>query len=128
MQNDENMTNGKALIIEDELMIRNFLCKIVSSLGFDAIQAGTLNEGVDQYKDSKPDVVFLDLNLPDGSGFDIISSLKAKNPDVKVIIVSGRNFTEERNRASLEGADFFVGKPFNKDAIKESLEAVYYTN
>lgn len=121
------MDKGKALIIEDELIIRNFLSAILSSLGFIVVQAGTLNEGFEKHELSKPDIIFLDINLPDGSGIDLISSLKDNHPKVKIVVASSYDFEEEKKRSAAEGADFFMSKPFNQKVVELAVEAVLHS-
>lgn len=116
------MGKSKILIIEDEEFIAQLLLRMLESMGYDPAKAKNLKEGYEKFDNFDPHVVLLDLNLPDGSGFSAIPELKKENPLVKIIIVSAYDGPKERKRASLEGADFFIGKPFNKDIIKNALE------
>lgn len=109
------------LIIDDEQDICMLLAAILRSFGHKVSFENNLKEGVDNALKQTPDIVFLDLNLPDGAGFTIISSLKKLHPAVKIIIISAYDNLREKTRAMLEGADYFVGKPFNREHIKEAL-------
>ena len=97
-------------------------------MGYQTSIAKSLKEGYDKYNSFSPDVVLLDLSLPDGSGFSAIPGMKEANPDVKIVIVSAYDGPKERKRASLEGADFFIGKPFSLHDIREYLSAALNRN
>ncbi len=77
------------LIIDDDRMIRESLTRIFVKLGHNVKGAGTLKEGLSTAKSDNFDVVFLDLQLPDGTGIEILSSLKTTPSSPEVIIVTG---------------------------------------
>jgi DNA-binding response OmpR family regulator len=116
--------NFKVLIIDDEEEICLLLSGILRSMGYETDCAGTLGDGFDKLLKHQPQVVFLDLNLPDGSGFTLIPKIKESSPETRVIIISAYDGGKERTTARKFGADHFIGKPFNKNLIKEAMLAV----
>lgn len=70
----------------------------------------------------KPDVVLLDIVMPNVSGFDILKKIKAFNEKIKVIIISALTNQEAINKSYRLGADYFVKKPFKLDFFKNFME------
>lgn len=110
------------LVVDDEVEICLLLSGMLKKLSFDAGYAHSVSEGLRKLSDKVYDVVFLDLNLPDGLGFHLIPEVKKSNPGAKVIIISAYDGNVERQKAKVEGADFFIPKPFNKKMIVNALE------
>jgi two-component system, chemotaxis family, chemotaxis protein CheY len=101
----------KVLLIEDDAvtgwMVRNILgdccqLKIVTS--------GEM--GVDHYQEMHPDVVFLDINLPDFSGFEVLKHVKEIDVDAKIVMFTHHDAFENMSRALADGASGFIVKPF----------------
>jgi response regulator of citrate/malate metabolism len=70
------------------------------------------------------DLLFIDLNLADGSGYDLINTLHESNISSKIIIISA--YDSERQKALQKGAALFMAKPFTKKAIFDSLEKLNF--
>lgn len=107
------MPNGrtKALIIDDEKAIRRFLKSTLVAEDFDVLEAATLKDGLALAQSTRPDLVVLDLGLPDGDGASLIAPLLAI--DKPAILVLSALDEEARKVAALDaGADDFVTKPF----------------
>lgn len=68
------------------------------------------------------DIVFLDNNLPDGSGFEEIQGIKNKYPQIKIVAISAFDTVAERRSAIEKGADIFLGKPFGQNEIKGTID------
>lgn len=102
---------AKALIIDDEKAIRRFLKSTLVAEDFEVTEAETLAEGLAQAQAMRPDLVVLDLGLPDGDGASLIAPLLAL--DKPAILVLSALDEEARKVAALDaGADDFVTKPF----------------
>lgn len=105
------MPKVRALIIDDEKAIRRFLKSTLVAEDFEVAEAGTLAEGLAQAHAMRPDLVVLDLGLPDGDGATLIAPLLAL--DKPAILVLSALDEETRKVAALDaGADDFVTKPF----------------
>ncbi len=101
----------RVLIIDDESQIRRFLRTSLGGHGYNVVEAATGNAGLDQVASFKPDVVILDLGLPDLDGVEVISRLRAWT-QVPVIVLSVREREEDKVAALDAGADDFLTKPF----------------
>ena len=113
----------KVLIIDDEADICLLLSGLLRRLGYQPTCASFLEEGRQCINLQQFDAVFLDLNLPDGLGFDLLPLIK-KNEDTKVVMISAFDGLAERKRASDGGADYFMGKPFTRKTVELALESI----
>lgn len=99
------------LVVEDELPLRRFLRTALSSHGYRMEEAPTLEEARRLAPVLLPEIVLLDLGLPDGDGMDLLRELKAGSP-VPIIVLSARGREEDKVRALDLGADDYLSKPF----------------
>jgi two-component system KDP operon response regulator KdpE len=104
--------NGLILLIEDEPQMRRFLRATLQSHDFRLIETETGEEGLRQAAAFNPDVVLLDLGLPDQDGLDVIEKLR-EWASVPVIILSARGQDQDKIRALDAGADDYLTKPFS---------------
>jgi two-component system KDP operon response regulator KdpE len=100
------------LVIDDEVQIRRLLRVSLETQGFSVHDAATAGEGLQMVLGKKPDIVLLDLGLPDRDGGEALRELRTWS-SVPVIILSVRNAEEEIVRLLDAGADDYVVKPFN---------------
>lgn len=113
----------KALIVDDEADIRFLLSNILKQKNIQTAFAGSLAEA-DRMLQSSSDFyyyVFLDNHLPDGLGINQIKHWKEKFPFLHVIMITAHDSYEERKKASKDGADDFISKPFSRDIIFNSI-------
>ncbi len=112
----------RALIVDDETDICYLLSNILKQRNIQTAIAGSLAEA-DRMLQS-PDnfyYVFLDNHLPDGLGINQIKRWKEKFPLIHVIMITAHDSYEERKKASKDGADHFISKPFSKEGILNSI-------
>ena len=100
------------LVIEDEHAISNFICRALTSNDYKAIAAHSGREGLSLFFSHNPDLVLLDLGLPDMDGLEVLEQLGDLPQEVPVIIISARDRESEKVRALDMGADDYVVKPF----------------
>ena len=100
------------LIIEDDRAISNFISRALAANDYRTISAFTGKEGLSLFFSHGPDLVLLDLGLPDMDGLDILSQLRGLPREVPVIIISARDRESEKVKALDMGADDYVVKPF----------------
>jgi DNA-binding NtrC family response regulator len=108
----------KALIVDDETDICYLLSHILKQKNIQTVFAGSLEEA-DRMLQS-PNFfyyVFLDNHLPDGLGINQIKRWKEKFPLIHLIMITAHDSFEERKKATSDGADYFISKPFSKEAI-----------
>lgn len=72
----------------------------------------------------KPMLIFLDINLPDGSGLDVITLIKRNNPQTRLIMMSAYDEKKEKSIAFANGADDYISKPFNSLLITSKLRGM----
>jgi two-component system KDP operon response regulator KdpE len=99
------------LIIEDEQPIRRFLRATLESQGFRVKEAGTVSDGLLQARTQRPDLVLLDLGLPDGDGLQVTKEIR-KESRVPIVILSARGQEQDKVAALDAGADDYLTKPF----------------
>lgn len=100
------------LVVDDEPAILRFLKPALEANGYDMTSAGTIAEAVKRIAAETPDVVLLDLGLPDGDGKDVIRRVREWS-DVPIIVLSAREREAEKIESLDLGADDYVNKPFN---------------
>jgi len=99
------------LLIEDEAHVRRFLRTSLRTAGYRLIETATAAEGLRQAEKLRPDVVLLDLGLPDGDGVEVARKLRVWS-SAQIIVLSARNREVDKVQALDAGADDFLGKPF----------------
>lgn len=100
------------LVIEDEHAISNFICRALASNDYKAIPAYSGKEGLTLFFSHNPDLILLDLGLPDMDGLEVLEQFGGLPQEVPVIIISARDREAEKVRALDMGADDYVVKPF----------------
>jgi two-component system KDP operon response regulator KdpE len=113
---------GTAVLVEDEPHIRRFVRSALEQEGWHVHEAATLQRGLTEAGTRKPDLVILDLGLPDGDGVDFIRELRKWSP-VPVIVLSARVNEEEKIRALDNGADDYLTKPFGVGELLARVRA-----
>ncbi len=113
-----------ALIVEDEPEANKLLSLLVQLQGYRTESAYNGAEALEKVRAISPDVVFLDLMLPDIDGYDICRQLKTPSPGpaIPVIIVTARLAAENRIESFAAGADDYVPKPYTPDQIFAALD------
>ena len=112
------MTN--VLIVEDEQAIRRFLRTALEADGLRVYEAETLQRGLLEAATRKPDLIILDLGLPDGDGIDFIRDLRQWSA-VPVIVLSARSEESDKIAALDAGADDYLSKPFGIGELQARL-------
>jgi two-component system, OmpR family, KDP operon response regulator KdpE len=110
------------LIIEDELSIRRVLSISLESAGYKVVECDNGREGTRLAVSIRPDLILLDLGLPDIDGKEVITSIREWSR-VPIIVCTVRNADEEVIRALSYGADDYVTKPFNSEVLLARIHA-----
>src|SRR4029450_12428577 len=79
----------KMLIVDDESGVRFVLSEALRSWGYESVQAGTVADAIRIFGEETPAVALLDIDLPDGSGLDILNEIKEQEPETVVIMITG---------------------------------------
>ena len=131
MLNQSNIHGGingikqKVLIIDDETDICNLLSSILTGLGYDTRSSHSLGEGKLKFITYEPDVLFLDIHLPDGNGLDDVPSFRNLNPKIPVMIISAYDSMVETKKAKKYEVNAFIRKPFNREQIIVALKNIH---
>ncbi len=113
------------LLVDDELDICILLTGILQRDGHESEYVNDITSAKVKVKKGKYDIIFLDLNLPDGSGYDLITPIKNSKQNTHIIICSAYDEKEEREKASKMGADLFIGKPLSRKKIQTAINQLY---
>lgn len=109
------------LVVDDEPAIRRLLHSSLSRANYRIVEAGTAREALTSIQIDKPEVVLLDLGLPDRDGLELIPIIKGAGP--AVIVVSARDATDQKVAALDLGADDYVSKPFDSEEVLARIRA-----
>ncbi|HJQ24248.1 MAG TPA: sigma-54 dependent transcriptional regulator [Blastocatellia bacterium] len=117
----ERRTKDKVLVIDDEPMIRYTLSEALRGWGYGVSEAGTVAAGLAAFDAEQPDIVLLDINLPDGSGIDALRQIKQRDTDAVVIMITADVIIENTIAALRGGAYDFIGKPVTLDELEVTI-------
>jgi two-component system, OmpR family, KDP operon response regulator KdpE len=112
----------KVLVIDDEPPIRKLLRMGLSTQGYETLEAPNGRAGLELLQEA-PDLVILDLGLPDMDGLDVLRALRARNESVPVVVLSSRGDEAGKVAALDLGADDYVTKPFGTEELLARLRA-----
>lgn len=112
----------KILVVEDDLILNKTLCYNLRNSGYQVNSANTAGAAVKEAGAAHFDLVVLDVNLPDGSGFDLCRRIKAANPAPAVIFLTARDMEEDMLSGFELGADDYVTKPFPISVLQKKIE------
>ena len=122
------MAKEKILIVDDERMVRWTLNEALKGWGYEPVEAGTVLGALAGFEAERPAAVLLDINLPDGSGLDVLKEIKRLQPQAVVIMITANVMVEDTLAALRGGAYDFIGKPINLNelqvTIRNGIEAV----
>lgn len=117
--------NKTVMVVDDSLFVRNILRGILNEKGFTLVaEAASGIEAMRLLHDHRPDIILLDIILPDANGIDLLSSIAAAQPDTKVVICSTLGQESVINKALEQGAKAFIHKPFTADKVAEVLDSL----
>ncbi|PQM26286.1 DNA-binding response regulator [Sphingopyxis lindanitolerans] len=106
----------KILIVDDELHIRRLIHAALARSDYAIVEAENAREAMERLHAERPDIILLDLGLPDRDGLELVSLFKQQS-DTTLIVVSAREATEEKVAALDLGADDYLTKPFDTDEL-----------
>jgi DNA-binding NtrC family response regulator len=111
----------KILVVEDSDILREIF-RMALRDHETVFTAKGAKEGWKLYKEKSPDIVFMDIRLPDGNGHDLTKKIKEDNPATFVIMATVNDIVEEKEIAAHNHADGFITKPFNMREIDDCIE------
>ena len=124
-RNDNIFSSVKLLIVEDNIELSKNIQSYLEKEGSICETAFNYNQAVDKIISFKYDVIILDLMLPDGSGLDVLKSIKNESSDAGVLIASAKNSLEDKLSGLDLGADDYITKPFHLSELNARIKAIY---
>ncbi|HEY4650171.1 MAG TPA: response regulator [Pontibacter sp.] len=110
----------RILIVDDSFYMRTMLKNMLTDAGYNVVgEAPNGQTALELAKETKPDLITLDVILPDNTGLDVLKGIKAEQPDMKVVIVSAVGQEVIVNEAMEYGALSYIVKPFSEEKVLE---------
>lgn len=109
----------KALIVDDAMFMRRVIIDTLKEFNVEAIEAANGKEAINKYQEHNPDIVTLDITMPDMDGMTALKEIMKIDPNAKVIMCSAMGQKDFVIECVNNGAKNFIVKPFQKEKIKE---------
>lgn len=114
---------SKILIVDDAAFMRMMIKDILSKNGFDVVgEAQDGNQAIEKYKELEPDLVTMDITMPEMDGITALKEIKKINPEAKIIMCSAMGQQAMVIDAIQAGAKDFIVKPFQADRVLEAIK------
>ncbi|PIE31517.1 hypothetical protein CSA56_18100 [candidate division KSB3 bacterium] len=115
------------LLVDDSSVIRTIFREVIDLLhGELSGEASTGREAITQYKTLSPDIVIMDLSMPDMTGIDAIAAILRFHPEANIIVLSGSDFPETRHSVFHLGAKMFIAKPFDLQRVTTAIRSLFH--
>lgn len=120
------MSQKRVLVVEDEALIRMLAVDMLLDLDLAADEAGTAQEALArlQSRDADYALVFMDIGLPDRHGDDLVRDIRETHPSLPLLVASGEDQTELRERLGSYSPIAFLGKPFDIAQLGQALKSL----
>jgi two-component system OmpR family response regulator len=116
--------HARVLVVDDEATIRDLLSGSLRFAGFEVVTAASGAEAVRAAARSRPDLILLDVMMPDGDGFEVARRLRADPGGIPMVFLTARDEVTDRVAGLNLGADDYVTKPFSLDEVLARVQAV----
>jgi two-component system, NtrC family, response regulator AtoC len=120
--------NGKILVVDDNYAIRQTLGEALKTWGYESVTAASVAEAKKTFADEEPTVALLDIDLPDGSGLDVLTHIKEQQPETVAIMITGNVDVPNAVAALRGGAYDFIGKPVRLEELRITLRNALETH
>jgi len=115
---------GRVLVVDDEPNITELVAMALKYVGFDVATASSGRDALSSVGDFRPDLIVLDVMMPDLDGFEVCRRLRADGIRVPVVYLTARDATEDKVRGLTIGGDDYVTKPFSLEELVARIRAV----
>jgi two-component system, OmpR family, response regulator len=119
-----DMANEKLLLVDDEENLRSMLEAALRHVGFEVHPAASGREALDRVNDVRPDLIVLDVMLPDLDGFEVCRRLRTEGTRTPVLFLTARDNTDDKVRGLTLGGDDYLVKPFSLEELVARINAV----
>lgn len=113
-------------VVDDEEDVRHALHRLLRAAGFEVLVYGSGADFLRHAADSAPDCVVLDLHMRAQTGFDVQRALVARSLPIPVVVLTGNDTAENRARAMANGADSYLCKPVDDEALIDAIVAAMH--
>jgi YesN/AraC family two-component response regulator len=114
---------AKILIIDDEKPTLSMLGLLLEdAYGYDVLTAENGDQGFEIFKKERPGIVFTDIKMPGTDGLEVYQQLKAVDPNVRVIVMTGHGDRNLSEKAMALGVTAFIHKPIERQALEDALQ------
>lgn len=117
------MNLAKILVVDDDLMVRQLIQRFLTDQNYQVETAADGKTALAQFEQFHPDLVILDVNLPDANGYDLCQTLHSR-AEVLVLLLTSRTDEADKVRGFIQGADEYMTKPFNLAALHDRISAI----
>ncbi len=111
------------LVVDDQVSMRETLTDMLEIFGYESSSAGNGEEALEQLENARFDLVIADLNMPRMDGMALLERIKAKWPDLPVVIITGYRTVHTEKKILQKGADGFIPKPCTLKRVKDIVNA-----
>ncbi len=120
------MKIAKILVIDDEPEITEILEAFLSNAGHKVVTQNAASKGLEMASEYQPDMIFLDIMMPDMDGYEMCEALKAdpKTEDIPVIFLTGKDTADDQGKSFKSGGDMYLKKPFVCERLLEIVNIV----
>ena len=112
----------RILVLDDEFNVQESLRIVLTHQGHEVITPRSPAEGINLLNEGSFDLLILDLKIPGYDGFEILESVHSKDPNIKVIIITGFGTLDVARRALSSGAQYYFDKPIDLDRFIKCIE------
>lgn len=121
-----NMSQGIVLVIDDEPQITEIIEAFLSNAGYEVHVSNLATDGLKLAKQIKPDVILLDIMMPEIDGYGLCNDLKSDNETsaIPVVFLTGKDRNDDMGRSFKAGGDMFIKKPFSCERLLEILNII----
>jgi len=118
---------AKVLVIDDEQGIRNLLDTLLRRKGYTVVLADGGRKGLELFRREHPDIVVLDLKMPELGGVAVLQQIRGLNPHIPVIVLTGAGTPETEQHVYALGASEFIEKEFSLHLLGDALNRLHAT-
>jgi CheY-like chemotaxis protein len=120
--------NHRILIVDDDQSLRKLMHETLEAIGYMAVSASDGVDAIKLVKTEQIDLVIADISMPEMDGLQLLQQVKEYNPKIPVLLITGVNMNNIKDRVYQYGADAFLDKPFRISKIEEMLERLLTDN
>ena len=111
----------KILVVEDQEDNRRIVRDLLTSAGFQLIEAVTGKEGVQMAETNKPDLILMDIQMPEMDGYEATRQIKTRMKHIPIIVITSYALSGDDAKAMAAGADAYVSKPFSPRGLLATI-------